>query len=107
MFYKQCLAIVLYLFFSSTALGSVNKNADSTQIRFAKKRQSIKRIDTLSLSKQEKELASLSIKELLRNEESPFRKILKENENAYVKAYIDKYTNSSFRSHLSKMKGLS
>src|SRR5690606_21605393 len=37
---------------------------------------------------------------------SPLRKQMRESHNVYVEAYINKYTNRAFRSHLSKMKGL-
>src|SRR5690606_33714326 len=81
-------------------------NRDSIKKVTIKNSVKVKRIDTLSLSPKEEELASSAIRELLVDQMSPLRKKIKENRNAYVKEYINKYTNPSYRSHLSKMKGL-
>jgi len=109
MLYKQLLAIAASALFCMHATQGQAKeilDKDSVQISLLKKTRSIKRIDTLSLSKREKELSSLHIKELLHDQLSPLRKQMRENHNVYVKSYVNKYTNPNFRSHLSKMKGL-
>jgi len=82
------------------------KKRDSTRTVFVKKSLSPKRIDTISLTQKEKELASSPIRELLKDQLSPLRKQMRENHNIYVKSYINKYTKPGFRGHLSKMKGL-
>ena len=107
--YKQLLTLAIS---ASLCMHSMQGQAkeissrDSVQISTLKKSYPVKRIDTLSLSQKEKELGSLHIKELLHDQLSPLRKQMRENHNGYVKAYIKKYTNPNFRSHLSKMKGL-
>lgn len=110
MLYKHFLAIVISALFCMQGIQSQAKeisiSKDSIKTVSIKKSKSIRRIDTLSLSPREKELASSHIKELLDNQLSPLRSEMKKNHNEDVQAYINKYTSSNFRAHLAKMKGL-
>lgn len=109
MFNKPVCAWACALFFCFIARESPAKERtnlrDTTHLVSLKKVAS-KRIDTISLSRKEKELASSHIRELLHDQLSPLRKQMRENHNVHVKSFINKYTNPAFRSHLSKMKGL-
>jgi len=107
---KQTLAIAAsVLFCMTTSLGLAKERTskrDSIKTVILKRTAPLKRIDTISLSAHEKELSSSPIRELLKDQFSPLRKQLRESHNAYVEAYINKYTNQAFRAHLAKMKGL-
>ncbi len=107
---KQILVSALSILLCITASLSFAKERthakDSTKTIILKRTAPLNRIDTISLSAREKELASSPIREILRDQFSPLLKQMKKDHNADVEAYVNKYTNPSFRGHLSKMKGL-
>src|SRR5690606_12530213 len=97
---------VLFCAYPAISQAKESMPKDSANVNFIKKSILRNRIDTISLSKREKELGSSLIRELLHDQLSPFRRQMRENHNAYVQAYINKYTRSNFQGHLSRMKGL-
>lgn len=107
---KQILAIAASISLCmTTSLGLAKERTsekDSVKTNILSKTESINRMDTISLSVHEKELASSPIREIIKDQFSPLRKQLKDSHNDDVKAYVNKYTNRAFRAHLEKMKGL-
>jgi len=110
MLYKQILTITASVLLCTTASLGLAKEptyrTDSLKTSVQKRTTPIRRIDTISLSAHERELASSAIKDIIKDQFSPLRKQLRESHNTYVEAYINKYTNQAFSAHLSRMKGL-
>src|SRR3546814_9254515 len=109
MLYKQILAIAAsILLCMTTSLGLAKERTydrDSIKTVILKRPAPPSRIDTISLSAHERELASSPIREIIKDQFSPLKKQMEEDHNADVEAYVNKYTNQAFRAHLSKMKG--
>ncbi|TCK83057.1 membrane-bound lytic murein transglycosylase D [Albibacterium bauzanense] len=107
---KQILAIAAsILLCMTTSLGLAKERTydrDSIKTVILKRPAPLSRIDTISLSAHERELASSPIREIIKDQFSPLKKQMEEDHNADVEAYVNKYTNQAFRAHLSKMKGL-
>ena len=112
---KQFTVMALSLVFAMKSVSGFAKEAtltaDSTN-RYTKaissnKPNQLKRLDAITLTASERELASSSIEDILNDSQfSHLRRELKENQHEYVQAYLNKYTSRAYQQHLAKMKGL-
>jgi len=112
---KQFTVMALSFVFAIESVSGYAKEetlkADSTN-RYSKaisttKPNQLKRLDAITLSASQRELASSSIEDILKDSQfSSLRRELKENQHEFVLAYLSKYNSRAYQQHLAKMKGL-
>lgn len=112
---KQFKVMALTLAFTASYASGFAKETSFTADSTSRSHQSIshhtpsqlKRLNQISLSASERELASSSIEGILNDSQfASLRRELRENRHEYVQAYLNKYTSRAYQHHFAKMKGL-